>query len=1245
MSERTYRDFDLLVEKSGESGYRARVIGSPAGETGSVAIEVPFSEQDIEIFLLRIGTPRAAVRRGSRANLRPMIEEFGAKLFDGVFRDEIRVALATSVDMTESDDVGLRIRLRLTDAPELADLPWEFLYDRSAGRFLALSDWTPVVRFLELRGRIRPLTVTPPLRILLMAASPVDFDRLDSAGEKSRLRDALADLVAANRVVVEDEPTGTLAGLQRRLRLGEYHVFHFIGHGAFDETHDDGVLYFEGPERRSQAVTGRALGELLHDHRSLRLAVLNACEGARSGREDPFAGTAQSLVRQGIPAVIAMQFEITDDAALTFAHSLYQAVGDGYPLDASMAEARKSIRNMPNDVEWATPVLHMRAGDGRVFAVQTNLPHEPPSSALAGSADSNRTMLEPSNGASATGDNGGHRRRKPGSATSGVLPEAGLQKSRRGATDAADGAHPWFVGRADVIGTVLGFLQQPGRSYRLRAGGTWGIGKTSLLKEIGARAPEGAAVLQVRAGAHVPSPSASATGNETLEVIRNWNSYTDLVVDLIRDMPQTEEWDALSEQIHESQNVVARVRDLSLRVEVTGERASAATIEADIEAQRAQIERVFRETLDHVGRSTGAVILVDEFDRLRDYQVGGWLLRLVSAPESVVVVIATRKGGPNLAAGTRDFEERDLRRFGNQEVSTYLKRRLGDDAVSEHLVDRVLEFSDGLPQAVAMAADLIEQRRLTGGDLLLHDVSSMPGRATSALLSTIVREVPEEDVRSLLKRGRLARRIDADLIHYLLHDRRYEEGDAEQQRRADNALAKVREYSFVEEYDGGDDGLGRYRFHEYITRAEAPSSDDILTVDEEAVHAQLAAYLEQCHDTWDEEHDTESPYRRLYKLESHSWQALAREWLHHMSYLDRPEWREFAEMAFVRVFLQTFWWWRCYIKYDYCDDLLLDWEALVRRPRAWTQRLHDLLESYPTGYDKFDKGSWQKVEYAMRGLQDDLNLAGRIPLVDKEGADQRPRELNHLNNRRVVRALTSLFRGHAYMYRTGAADLAVRHFEDALTHLKAAPTEQSTVAWTTFEFAELRLILNDVDAASECLREAAELLGELSDEDPDYELLANIQRLHADIASSKGDQPAAIDATARAVLRAYAFLNEPEPPDPYTVAFYDEMRARAAQRLLDLHEQNPDDAAVAARRLLERLQILRRPFGLEDDAGEALEKRDLAALVALLPSPPQGLGDEARADETFAMASARVLQKVREDPSDSELAQLPGPQE
>jgi hypothetical protein len=51
----------------------------------------------------------------------------------------------------------------------------------------------------------------------------------------------------------------------------------------------------------------------------LRLVALNACEGARLSPTDPFAGVAGTLVSLGLPAALAMQFEITDSAAILLA--------------------------------------------------------------------------------------------------------------------------------------------------------------------------------------------------------------------------------------------------------------------------------------------------------------------------------------------------------------------------------------------------------------------------------------------------------------------------------------------------------------------------------------------------------------------------------------------------------------------------------------------------------------------------------------------------------------------------------------------------------------------------------------------------------------------------------------------------------------------------------------------------------------------------------------------------------------
>ena len=361
-----YRDFDLLVERLGQ-GFCARVLDSPAGQATAEFV-LPFSGLELENSLLKLGGRTTRVVRRLESTEMTTAKAFGAALFNAVFSGDVRACFRSSVDEAKREKTGIRVRLRLAD-PALADLPWEFLYNPSVNRFLALSVQTPLVRYMDLPEVLQPIAITPPIRVLVMISSPTDYPTLDVDGEWRRLNESLADLVAAGTLSLERLDEATLTALQRRLRRARYHIFHFIGHGEFDQTLQEGVLLLEREKQRGHRVGSQYLGMLLHDHDSLRVAVLNACEGARTSRQDPFAGTAQTLVQQGIPAVIAMQFEIADDVAGIFAHEFYGALADSYPIDAAVTEARKAIFAAGREVEWATPVLYLRAPDGRIFDV------------------------------------------------------------------------------------------------------------------------------------------------------------------------------------------------------------------------------------------------------------------------------------------------------------------------------------------------------------------------------------------------------------------------------------------------------------------------------------------------------------------------------------------------------------------------------------------------------------------------------------------------------------------------------------------------------------------------------------------------------------------------------------------------------------------------------------------------------------------------------------------------------------
>lgn len=353
-----YLDFEIEISPGTGREYPVAIVRSPAGEARET-MKFPFDElalkdrlQNLQIALLHSG----GKRRNFLSPEELTVKDFGQALFDALLTGELRSRYDVSQREAAQKGLGLRLKLRI-QSPELAALPWEFLYDARQAEYVCLSRSTPVVRYLEVPQIIQPLSVTPPLRILGMMVSPADLPQLNIKNEKQRMEAATKDLQQNGLVELTWLEGKTWRDLQKAMRGGPWHIFHFIGHGAFDRNVGEGLIMLEDENGASHRLTATQLGRLLADHHSLRLALLNACEGARSSERDIFSSTGAILVRRGLPAVLAMQYEITDAAAVEFSRSFYEALAESMPVDAAVVEARKAISlAVNNTVEWGTPV-------------------------------------------------------------------------------------------------------------------------------------------------------------------------------------------------------------------------------------------------------------------------------------------------------------------------------------------------------------------------------------------------------------------------------------------------------------------------------------------------------------------------------------------------------------------------------------------------------------------------------------------------------------------------------------------------------------------------------------------------------------------------------------------------------------------------------------------------------------------------------------------------------------------------
>jgi tetratricopeptide (TPR) repeat protein len=354
-----YEDFEIQIKRLGP-GYGAVVESSTKGEVW-IPLKLPFTRDAMDEILG--GFESLVLTSRSRRSHLPDYEnipsspqQIGQQLFDSLFAGEVlklyQQRLA-DVQKEAAKRKGLRIVLNLT-VPELARLPWEFLYDTHRQRYLGFRPDTSIVR--RVGTELKTPTIDPPLRLLLVSAELPDSGDLAVNDEVKAVQGALLAQTRSGRVQIDVLLGADGRRLREKMRAAEApHVLHFMGHGGFNQL-----------TLKDKTISGENLAIVLDTTPSLRLVVLNACQAGAAGDSAARLGMAQRLTEKGIPATVAMQFKIYDPAALAFAGEFYRVLAEGWPVDVAVTWGRIAIQDEFGEA-WGTPVLYMQARDGRIF--------------------------------------------------------------------------------------------------------------------------------------------------------------------------------------------------------------------------------------------------------------------------------------------------------------------------------------------------------------------------------------------------------------------------------------------------------------------------------------------------------------------------------------------------------------------------------------------------------------------------------------------------------------------------------------------------------------------------------------------------------------------------------------------------------------------------------------------------------------------------------------------------------------
>ncbi len=384
-----YLDFEIRLEAlQGQASYGASLLTSPGGQT-QTSFHLPVILQNL--CQLRANLAHLVLRNwpdSARGNqLLSLLgervfsaEEIGGALFHCLFSGGIRDLFHQSLGhIANRKNHGLRIKIRSDPVSDdtkintaalvqVLNLPWEFLYQASTRDFLSRNQLTPIVRYLGVPQPPKPTIVRSRLRLLVVISNPAGTNLLDVERERQAVEAAWTE---ESKVECRFLTNPTLSHLHETLLGATFHVLHFIGHGIFVETSGTGAIVIADAQGSAVAASGKVLASILTAFPDLRLVFLNACDTGRISEiagVDLFAGVATSLVLAGLPAVVAMQFPISDAAALAFSKTFYRQLAAGEPIDAAVSQGRMSIyAQNPDSLEWGTPVLFMRSPDGQLF--------------------------------------------------------------------------------------------------------------------------------------------------------------------------------------------------------------------------------------------------------------------------------------------------------------------------------------------------------------------------------------------------------------------------------------------------------------------------------------------------------------------------------------------------------------------------------------------------------------------------------------------------------------------------------------------------------------------------------------------------------------------------------------------------------------------------------------------------------------------------------------------------------------
>lgn len=254
-----------------------------------------------------------------------------------------------------------------TDVPGLR-VPFEWSVFEGQSSPLCLRH--PIRRFLvrcpEPRLALRAMftgEIAIPLRVLLVASNTGGIPEVENEIEEIySLFLSLFDRLGwpESNICKLNSQAATVDRIEEEVRQGCYHIFHFAGHGGFDDGKPALQVFSDGNVQRIAIISATMLRRWVVDS-DLRFVYLSSCRGVATEAPEldntvrHFENIAQATVEAHVPEVVSFVWPIEDRQSRTLARRFYRRFLEGFDASLALYHARVSFEE-ENRI-WAAPVL------------------------------------------------------------------------------------------------------------------------------------------------------------------------------------------------------------------------------------------------------------------------------------------------------------------------------------------------------------------------------------------------------------------------------------------------------------------------------------------------------------------------------------------------------------------------------------------------------------------------------------------------------------------------------------------------------------------------------------------------------------------------------------------------------------------------------------------------------------------------------------------------------------------------